>query len=85
MAPILHQLAGQWHKLTAMLLSKFAKPGEEVVLTEDDLKRLALTWPKGAIVFVHGRVDSLALKLVSPEEAERIKAFEAMSHVKTKQ
>lgn len=71
-AAILEQLDGYWEKMTAFLLHKLAKRGEQVVITLDDMKALERDWPDGAVIFCHGRSDSIGLQLVSREDAERL-------------
>jgi hypothetical protein len=76
-APILDQLDGQWQKIAGLILFKLLAKGEEVVLTLDDMKRCEREWPKGIIVFAHARPDdTLAFKIISPDEAKRITEFE---------
>ena len=76
-APILDQLDGYWEKMAAFLLHKLVKRGEQVVITLEDMKAMERDWPAGAIIFCHGRTDSIALQLVTREDAERLAAHDA--------
>jgi hypothetical protein len=70
-APILDQLEGHWQKISALLMQRFSKRGEVVVITADEIGKLNDDWPDGAILLVGGHVDSITLKLVTPAEAQR--------------
>lgn len=69
-ALVLDQLEGQWQKIVAVLVYKFARE-KGVLLTVKDflefekymINRQLLTW---------GHYDSFEFRLVTPEEAERL-------------
>lgn len=62
--PVTRQAAGQWHKLAAILVNKFAPESKEVIIRSEDVVKL-----EGFNIVVFDKQDGLHLKLVNDQEA----------------
>lgn len=74
-APAVEQTLENAQKLLAMVVWKLAPQG--VRITVDDMERFAA---EGGVFLTHGHRDSFEFKIVTPEEAERIKSHEAATN-----
>jgi len=73
--PVTKTLHDQWHKLCLLLIDKL-NDGDEVVITEADVKQLAVRYPDHAIL-AHDKKDGLHLRIVSMAEAKKLGAQES--------
>ena len=75
-AAILQQLDGQWQKICALLVWKLARQG--VTLTHKEIDEC--TAEGELILLAQGHYDRFEFKLVTPEQAAVIMAFERNKH-----
>lgn len=67
--PVSRAFGDEWHKLCALILSKLGL--DRIYITAEDIAALEARHG-GAVILCHSRKDSIELRIVTEEEAERI-------------
>lgn len=73
-APILDQVREHWQRLATLIVWKVTHGKRSITISQQDILEFQ---KENRLLLTHGHVDSIEFKLITEEEAERIKAHQA--------